>query len=66
MNGFQKSYSLEAWSPPRRFCYARMKYAKVDEGIGGNKEVAEEATDHIEVPNEDADEGDGKDEDVAT
>ena len=53
---FQKSYSLEAWSPPRRFCNACMKDTEVDEGIGGHKEVAEKATDHIEVPDEDADE----------
>ena len=43
-----------------------MKNAEVDESIGGDKEVAEEAADHIEIANEDADEGDGKDKDVAT
>ena len=42
-----------------------MKDTEVDQSIGGDKEVAEEATDHIEVPDEDADEGDGKDKDVA-
>ena len=65
MTGFKTSFSLEAWPPARRFCDAGMKNAKVDQGIGGDKEVAEEAADHIEVPNEDADEGDGKDKDVA-
>ena len=61
-----KSHSLEAWSPARRFCDAGVKDAKVDQGIGGDKEVAEESADHIEVANEDADERDGKDKDVAT
>ena len=66
MTGFIKRFPLEARSPPRRFCDARMKNAEVDESIGGDKEVAEEAADHVEVPNEDADEGDGKDKDVAS
>ena len=43
-----------------------MKNAKIDQSIGGNKEVGKEAADHIEVRNEDADEGDGEDKDVAT
>ena len=59
------SYSLEAWSPARRLCNACMKDTEVDQSIGGDKEVAEEATDNIEVPDEDADKGDGKDKDVA-
>ena len=43
-----------------------MKDAKVDQGVGGDKEVAEESADHIEVADEDADERNGKDKDVAT
>ena len=59
------SYSLEAWSPARRLCNAGMKDTEVNQSIGGHKEIAEEATDDIEVPDEDADEGDGEDKDVA-
>ena len=43
-----------------------MEDTKVDESVGCHKEVAEETTDHIEVANEDADEGDGEDKDVAS
>ena len=43
-----------------------MKDAEVDQGIGGHKEVAEQAADHVEVADEDADERDGEDKDVAT
>ena len=59
-----KYHSLEAWPPAGRLSDARVKDAEVDQGIGGHKEVAEQAADHVEVADEDADERDGKDKDV--
>ena len=63
---FRKHHSLEAWPPAGRFSDAGVKDAEVDQGIGGHKEVAEQAADHVEVADEDADERDGEDKDIAT
>ena len=60
-----KYHSLEAWPPARRLSDARVKDAEVDQGIGSDEEVAEQAADHVEVADQDADERDGKDKDIA-